>query len=155
VSEKWLGQILRICGFIAFRNYSRMRSGILPVDGNPLPETLGKQIVRAADSIGANIAEGSGRGSSQDNRRFIRMARGSLCETQHWLRRAFSRKLLTTGQVDKLKPIIDELSPKINSYLQAVSKTVESQGQRLVKAKDQRSKSKDQKPRTEMHAATA
>jgi four helix bundle protein len=34
-------------------------------------DTVGGQIVRAADSIGANIAEGSGRGSFQDNRRFI------------------------------------------------------------------------------------
>ncbi len=37
--------------------------------------TVGKQMIRAADSIGANIAEGTGRGSLQDNRRFIRMAR--------------------------------------------------------------------------------
>lgn len=35
-------------------------------------DTVGKQIVRAADSIGANIAEGTGRGSFQDNRRFVR-----------------------------------------------------------------------------------
>jgi hypothetical protein len=46
--------------------------------------TMGTQVVRSADSIGANIAEGVGRGSYQDNRRFIRMARGSLNETQHW-----------------------------------------------------------------------
>jgi len=117
-------------------------------------DTLDKQIVRAADSVGANIAEGSGRGSSQDNRRFIRMARGSLCETQHWLRRAFKRNLLTSRQVDKLKPLIDELSPKINSYLHAVSNTVESQ-RLTLKAKDQRSKAKDQKPRAGLHAATA
>ncbi len=116
-------------------------------------DTLDKQIVRAADSVGANIAEGSGRGSSQDNRRFIRMARGSLCETQHWLRRAFKRNLLTSRQVDKLKPLIDELSPKINSYLHAVSNTVESQ-RLTLKAKDQRSKAKDQKPRAGLHAAT-
>jgi four helix bundle protein len=30
-------------------------------------DTLGQQIVRSADSIGANIAEGVGRGSYQDN----------------------------------------------------------------------------------------
>jgi four helix bundle protein len=41
-------------------------------------DTVGKQIIRSADSIGANLAEGTGRGSFQDNRRFIRMARGSF-----------------------------------------------------------------------------
>ena len=83
-------------------------------------DTVGKQLVRAADSIGANIAEGSGRGSFQDNRRFIRIARGSLNETQHWLRRAYKRTLLTTEQVDNLKPIISELAPKLNAYLRSI-----------------------------------
>jgi four helix bundle protein len=73
--------------------------------------TLGQQLVRACDAIGANIAEGSGRGSYQDNRRFIRIARGSLNETQHWLRRAFHRKLLTDAEIASLKPIVDELGP--------------------------------------------
>ncbi len=69
-------------------------------------DTVGKQIIRAADSIGANIAEGVGRGSFQDNRRFVRMARGSLNETQHWLRRAYNRNLLNGKQVDRLKPLL-------------------------------------------------
>lgn len=70
-------------------------------------DTVGKQIVRSADSIGANIAEGEGRGSFQDNRRFCRIARGSLQETQHWLRRAFKRNLLTKEQIETLKPLIE------------------------------------------------
>jgi four helix bundle protein len=84
--------------------------------------TVGGQIVRAADSIGANIAEGSGRGSFQDNRRFVRVARGSLKETQHFLRRAFKRKLLGKAQVNKIKPLIDNLAPMLNGYLRSIGR---------------------------------
>src|SRR5882672_7886379 len=84
-------------------------------------DTVGKQIIRAADSIGANIAEGTGRGTPQDNRRFIRMARGSLYETQHWLRRAYKRSLLSKQQVASLRPIVDELSPKLNAYFRSIN----------------------------------
>ncbi len=82
--------------------------------------TVGAQLVRAADSIGANISEGSGRGSFKDNRRFVRIARGSLNETQHWLRRAFNRKLLNPDEVAKLKPLVDELAPRLNAYLNSI-----------------------------------
>lgn len=83
-------------------------------------DTVGKQLVRAADSIGANIAEGAGRGSFQDNRRFVKIARGSLHETKHWLRRAYKRNLLTPEQVEKLKPILNELAPRLNAYLKSI-----------------------------------
>ena len=83
-------------------------------------DTVGKQLVKAADSIGANIAEGTGRGSFVDNRRFVRIARGSLNETQHWLRRAYKRQLLNNKEVRNLKPIIDELAPKLNAYLKSI-----------------------------------
>ena len=83
-------------------------------------DTVGKQLVRAGDSIGANIAEGSGRGTDQELRRFLRIARGSLYETQHWLRRAYRRKLLNEKQVDDLLPLIGKLAPKLNAYLRSV-----------------------------------
>lgn len=83
-------------------------------------DTIGSQLVRPADSIGANIAEGSGRGSYQDNRRFVKIARGSLNETKHFLRRAYKRRLLTPEQTKKLKPFTDALAPQLNAYLKSI-----------------------------------
>ena len=85
-------------------------------------DTIGNQLVRSCDSIGANIAEGNGRGTSNENRRFARIARGSLYESLHWLRRAYKRKLLGEKQIKDIKQIIDELSPKLNAYISALGK---------------------------------
>jgi four helix bundle protein len=84
-------------------------------------DTMGKQIVRSADSLGANIAEGDGRSSYQDNQRFVKIARGSLNETRHWLRLAYARNLLTQEQSDRLHPLLNELSPKLNAYLNSLT----------------------------------
>ena len=85
--------------------------------------TVGSQLVRAADSIGANIAEGSGRGSYKDNKRFARISRGSFNEVQHWLRRAYRRKLLTADDTARLKPMMDTLGPLLNAYLKSIGTT--------------------------------
>jgi four helix bundle protein len=103
-------------------------------------DTIGKQIVKAADSIGANIAEGTGRGTLEDNRRFIRIARGSLYETQHWLRRAYKRNLLSKQQIALLKPIISELSPKLNAYFRSVDKAALGKAKQRTKYKAQSSR---------------
>jgi four helix bundle protein len=87
-------------------------------------DTVGKQLVRAADSIGANIAEGAGRGTYRENCQFIHYARGSLYETKHWLRRAYRRQLLTQSQIDQLKPKLDELAPRLNAYLKSIRQNV-------------------------------
>ena len=93
---------------------------------------VGRQLVRAADSIGANIAEGFGRGNGPDHKRFIRIARGSICEVKHWLRLAYGRNLLRDEDVGALKPLIDELAPSLNAYLKAI-------GRGLSTINDQRS----------------
>jgi four helix bundle protein len=61
-------------------------------------DTLGKQLVRAADSIGANIAESYGRFSYGEKLQFLYYARGSLFETKYWLNRAGKRELCTQNQ---------------------------------------------------------
>ena len=85
-------------------------------------DTIGKQLVNSADSIGANIAEGTGRGSFADNRRFAKISRGSLFEVKHWLRRAYKRKLLTETEVAKFQDLIEELTPKLSAYINSIGK---------------------------------
>ncbi|MBV9215449.1 MAG: four helix bundle protein, partial [Acidobacteria bacterium] len=50
------------------------------------------------------------------------IARGSVNETKHWLRRAYKRNLLSDTQVDSLKPLLAELAPKLNAYANALSR---------------------------------
>jgi len=84
--------------------------------------SVGMQLVKAADSIGANIAEGAGRGTHKDNKRFIRISRGSLDETKYWLRRAINRGLIHDKQNAFLREMIDELGPSLNAYLNSIGR---------------------------------
>ena len=82
--------------------------------------TVASQLVRAADSVGANVAEGYGRASPADHQRFVRMARGSLYEVRHFLRRADKRKLLAKDQRTPLQELLRELLPALNAYLRSL-----------------------------------
>ena len=66
--------------------------------------------------------EGSGRGSSKDNSRFAKIARGSLYEVKHWLRRANKQKLLSEKEVNKFQDILKVLAPKLSAYINYLSK---------------------------------
>ncbi len=101
--------------------------------------TIGNQLVRAADSIGANIAEGCGRGSYQDNRRFIKIARGSLNETQHWLRRAFKRNLLTSQEIQELRKLVENLGPLLNGYLRSIGTSSVNSQESLINSQQSKS----------------
>ena len=81
--------------------------------------TIGLQIIRASDSIAANIAEGYGRFTPADRKRFYRIARGSFEETKAWLRKAIRRKIVTHDQVERYTTIINELGPKLNAFIKS------------------------------------
>jgi len=83
--------------------------------------TLGVQLIRALDSIGANIAEGAGRYTHIDNRHFVRIARGSLYETRHWLRCAWRRGLLSKAESAELARALDTLSQLLAGYLRSLT----------------------------------
>lgn len=80
--------------------------------------SIGYQVIRSSDSIAANLAEGFGRYTSPDRKRFYLYARGSFEETKTWLRKAIRRKVIkTTRQVEEYKAIISELGPKLNAFI--------------------------------------
>ena len=80
-------------------------------------DTIGKQLVRAADSISANLSEAYGRYSYADRKRFAYYARGSLCETMNWLQKSQSRGLIDIEKESKLQEELDILSFRINAYI--------------------------------------
>jgi four helix bundle protein len=80
-------------------------------------ETLGKQLVRAADSISANIAEAFGRYHYKDRQKFGYYARGSFEETKSWLRKSYQRKLLNDSQMEILNTYVKQIGPKLNSLI--------------------------------------
>jgi four helix bundle protein len=85
-------------------------------------QTVGRQLVEAADSVGANIAEGYGRFHFKDSRQFQYYARGSLQETNYWLRRARIRKLMTERRARELMERTAELAPQLNAYIRTLDR---------------------------------
>ncbi len=75
--------------------------------------TCGSQLLRAIDSVGANIAESSGRWHAAEKRQLLIVARGSLVEAEHWLVCAEERGLIDRGTADR----IDEIARPLNGLI--------------------------------------
>jgi len=88
-------------------------------------ETIGKQMVEAADSISANLAEGHGRFHFKDRLNFCYFARGSLEETKSWLLKA-ERRGLVQIQDAGVKQLIEVLPKKLNAYIGSIKRTTEN-----------------------------
>lgn len=72
-------------------------------------DTVGKQYVRAVDSISANTAEGFGRYSKKDKVKFYRYSFGSLKESQDWTEKARRRGLLSDEQYHHIMGELEKL----------------------------------------------
>jgi four helix bundle protein len=77
-------------------------------------DTIGKQLVRAADSVGANLVEGDARYSHPESIHFFRIARGSARETRLWIRRAGKRSLVDKGAADQQIEILGQATKLLN-----------------------------------------
>ncbi len=82
---------------------------------------LSDQLIRAARSITANIAEGYGRFHYQDNVRFCRQSRGSLFELLDHLEVALECGYIDSTEHVTLNQRSEELLALLNGYVKYLS----------------------------------
>jgi four helix bundle protein len=78
-------------------------------------------LVRAADSVGANIAESYGRYHYAERIHFFYYAHGSAYETIYWLKRAGKRGLLPEQTVEGAVIVYTELIALINGVIKTTN----------------------------------
>jgi four helix bundle protein len=84
-------------------------------------DTIGKQMVRSADSISANIAEGYGRYFYKESKQFYFYSRGSIQETKAWLSKCKRRKLISVEECDNLISIAEKILAMLNAFIKFVA----------------------------------
>ncbi len=80
-------------------------------------DTVGKQFIRAIDSISANIAEGFGRYNKKDKVKFYRYAMGSVKECLDWNEKSRIRELLSMEQYNYIFGRLDQMPKLINQLI--------------------------------------
>jgi len=76
-------------------------------------KTVGTQMVRALDSIPANISEGFGRYHKKDKIKFYRYSQGSLKESMNWSAMAKKRKLISEQEYKFIIQELKKIEPAI------------------------------------------
>jgi four helix bundle protein len=85
---------------------------------------IGRQLLEAADSVSANIAESDGRTGTNDVVNFLMYARGSMYETKDWLQKAIRRKLIDPDRGQVMLRCLEMLAPALNAYISAKRRTL-------------------------------
>lgn len=83
-------------------------------------DVVGKQISRAADSIGANIAESFGRYHFGEKIQFLYYSRGSVFETKYWLNRASARELISSTDAQSYITRLTDIARQLNLYISSL-----------------------------------
>lgn len=77
-------------------------------------DTVGRQFIRAIDSISANIAEGFGRHYKKEKIQFYRYSLGSVIESLDWNEKAKRRNLLSQEQYSQVYEVLQSLPRELH-----------------------------------------
>ena len=105
-----------------WKHARRLRQEIYRVAGDfPSQEKYGlsSQIKRAACSVTANLAEGYGRYSYQENVQFCRQSRGSLYELRDHLTTALDAGYIRQEKYEQLESMAMSAIKLVNGYIRA------------------------------------
>ena len=83
-------------------------------------QVVGEQLARAADSIGANIAEAFGRFHYGEKLQLLYYARGSLFETKYWLNRVLARGLMAPDQTQGYISRLTDIACQLNAFAKSL-----------------------------------
>jgi four helix bundle protein len=83
-------------------------------------DTVGKQLIKAADSVAANLSEGFGRYFYKENKQSCYYSRGSLFETKTWLKKAQLRNLIDNQNFVQLNKEMDTIAIKLNNNINTI-----------------------------------
>lgn len=81
---------------------------------------LTSQIRRSSSSVPTNIAEGCGRGSDADFKRFLQIAFGSASETEYLLLLSKDLKYAGIMEVDALSKNVEEIKKMLSSLIKKI-----------------------------------
>ncbi len=88
---------------------------------------LTDQMVRAATSIGANIAEGVGQGYKSKTINFCNIAMGSTNEMRHWITVARMQTYISDDEFKDLDGRLDEILRMLIGYMRMVSRKIDEE----------------------------
>ena len=80
-------------------------------------DTIGKQLIKAIDSVAANLSEGFGRYFYKENRQFCYYSR----------RKIFNRKLIEEKDYLRFVNELETIGVKLNNYIKSIGKFSDNQ----------------------------
>lgn len=84
---------------------------------------LTQQIRRASVSVCSNIAEGSGRSTQKEFKRFLEISLGSLKEVEYQLKLSKDLNYIQTSTFDRINSDIDLCIRKLYTYIKKIDTT--------------------------------